>query len=164
MLYPDLLLDSVKELTPEFLSQYGIKGIVFDLDETLAPRHKDGPEEDVLAHIKLLKTAGISMALVSNSPRDRVADFNKDMQISIFPNAQKPRVKVLKRAVKLMGYEPHQIAMVGDQILTDVLAGNRLHLLTVMVLPLEDRKTKFFRFKRKLERIILRQFEGGGSQ
>ncbi len=164
MLYPDLLLDSVKELTPEFLKQYGIKGIVFDLDETLAPRHKDGPAEDVLAHIKLLKKAGISMALVSNSPRERVADFNKDMHISIFPNAQKPRVKVLKRAVKQMGYEPHQVAMVGDQIFTDVLAGNRLHLLTVMVAPLEDRKTNFFRFKRRLERVVLRCFEGRGNQ
>lgn len=164
MLYPDLLLNSVKELTPELLSQYGVKGIIFDLDETLAPRHKDGPAEDVLAHIELLKNAGISMALVSNSPRERVADFNKEMQISIFPNAQKPRVKVLKRAVKVMGFEPHQIAMVGDQIFTDVLAGNRLHLLTVMVAPLEDRQTRFFRLKRKLEGIVLRQFERGESR
>ncbi len=161
MLYPNVLLNSVKDLTPEFLSQYGIKGIIFDLDETLAPRHKEGPGEDILAHIELLKKAGISMALVSNSPRDRVADFNKDMQISIFPNAQKPRVKVLRRAVKVMGYEPYQIAMVGDQIFTDVLAGNRLHLFTVMVAPLEDRQTKFFRFKRRMEKIILRHFQGG---
>ena len=161
MLYPDLLLDSVKDLTPEFLMEYGIKGIIFDLDETLAPRHKDGPGEDILAHIELLKKSGITMALVSNSPRDRVSDFNREMQISFFPKAQKPRVKVLKRAVKFMGFPNNRIAMVGDQIFTDVLAGNRIGLLTVMVSPLEDRKTKFFRFKRYLERIILHHFEGG---
>jgi len=164
MLYPDLLLDSVKDLTPDFLKQYGIKGIIFDLDETLAPRHKDGPAEDILAHIEELKQAEISMALVSNSPRERVADFNKKMQISIFPKAQKPRVKVLKRAVKWMGLDSHQIAMVGDQIFTDVLAGNRVGLLTVMVSPLEDRKTKFFRLKRCLERMVLRRLEGGKTK
>lgn len=164
MLYPDLILNHITELTPEFLVQYGIKGIVFDLDETLAPRHMDGPDETILSHIELLKQSGISMALVSNSPRDRVSDFNRKMQISIYPNAQKPRVKVLKRAVKMMGFAPNEIAMVGDQIFTDVLAGNRLQLLTVMVSPLEDRKTWFFRLKRKLERIILKHFEGNDQK
>ncbi len=158
MLYPDLILNHITELTLDFLSQYGIKGIVFDLDETLAPRHMNGPDEKIISHINFLKKNGIAMALVSNSPRDRVSEFNKDMQISIYPNAQKPRVKVLKRAVKIMGFEPNEIAMVGDQIFTDVLAGNRLHLLTIMVSPLEDRKTWFFRLKRKLERMILKNF------
>lgn len=161
MLYPDLFLDSVKELTPEFLSQYGIKGIVFDLDETLAPRHKDGPEQDVLAHIGLLKETGIEMALVSNSPFQRVEEFNREMQISIYSNAQKPRTKVLKKAVQAMGFLPREIAMVGDQIFTDVLAGNRVGLTTVMVLPLEDRQTRFFKLKRKLEKMVLRRCKGG---
>lgn len=160
MLYPDLLLDGVERLTPELLQQYGIKGIIFDLDETLAPRYADQPSDKILEHICLLKDAGISMALVSNSPRDRVRDFNRNMKISIYPKAGKPRIKVLKRAVERMNFSPGQIAMVGDQIFTDVLAGNRLHLLTVMVLPIEDRTTRFFRLKRKLERIVLRHFGG----
>lgn len=160
MLYPDLLLNGVEDLTPELLGQYGIKGIIFDLDETLAPRCADQPPENLLKHVLLLKEAGISMALVSNSPRDRVSAFNREMKISIYPNAQKPRVKVLKRAVTRMGLPKEQIAMVGDQIFTDIVAGNRLRLLTVLVLPLEDRNTRFFRIKRRLERIVLRHFEG----
>ena len=163
MLYPDLLLDKVEDLTLELLQQYGIKGIIFDLDETLAPWRAERPPERLLEHICLLKNAGISMALVSNSPYGRVSAFNHELKLSIYPDAQKPRVKVLKRAVVNMGLPCEKIAMVGDQLFTDIMAGNRLHLLTVMVLPVEDRQTWLFRIKRRLERLILRRFQGEKS-
>lgn len=157
MLCPDVFLDSVKDLTPEFLKKNGICGIVFDLDETLTPHCENGPAEDVLSHIAWLKEAGIPMILVSNSPEVRVADFNREMRLPFFFNARKPCVKVLKRAVKTMPFSSGRIAMVGDQLFTDVLAGKRLGLFTVMVSPLQDRTTKFFRLKRFFERILLRK-------
>lgn len=160
MLYPDLTLSGVEELTPEVLQQYGLRGIIFDLDETLAPYSAPAPLPQILEHILMLKQAGVVMALVSNSPRERVSSFNRDIQIPIFPKAKKPGTKALRRAVARMGFAPREIAMVGDQIFTDVLAGNRAGLFTVLIPPVQDRDTRFFRWKRRMEKLVLRRFHG----
>ncbi len=159
LLTPDYRFADFTEITPEFLRSLGIRAVLSDLDNTLAPYEMPDPDERIRAWVDELQAAGIRLALVSNNHADRVERFNRTLGLPVFPDVGKPRRAGLRRALRALDCTPEETAMLGDQLLTDALAGKRMGCLTLIVPPIRDKRTLFFRFKRLLEKPFLARYE-----
>ena len=113
-----------------------IRALVLDVDRTLLPRRSatlPPSAEQWLRHVQSL----MPLHLLSNNPsRRRIGSVAAQLGLPFTTSAGKPRRAALRRVVAELGLEPHQIALVGDRLFTDVLAGNRLGLFTVLVRPI----------------------------
>lgn len=139
LLQPDLVLgDCVLHLTPELLQRHRIRGMVLDVDETLVPITEKSVSEDLKGWIDTFKP-DLSLWLVSNNvSQTRISNIAETLDLPYISGAAKPSRRKLKRAVEAMDLPIEQVAMVGDRLFTDVLAGNRLGMFTILVEPMVD--------------------------
>lgn len=155
---PDYIFSKYGDITPQFLSSIGIKALLIDIDNTLAPYEQESPDDNIFAWFEGLKQSGISATLVSNNDRERVELFNKDLGLSAFYKSGKPFAKNLKRAMAIMGSDKSNTAMLGDQLLTDAAAGKHIGLVTIIVPPINDKNNAFFRAKRAMEVRTIKKY------
>ena len=168
LLTPDLIVAHVRDITPDLLAARGVRAVVSDLDNTLVPWRSEQVAREITDWLLGLRASGVSVCIASNtrhlSRLERLAD---QMGILHVPeNATKPRRRGLRTALGLLDAGPDETAMVGDQLFTDVLAGNRLGLTTILVNPLAPREFVGTRIvSRNLERLVLRgsRQRAGGS-
>ena len=160
LLTPSLIVRHVSDVPATFLAERGIRAVVSDLDNTLLPWHGDGePAPEVLVWLADLRAAGIGVCLASNTRRhDRLRRLAEGWGVFHVPgNASKPGTGGLRRALDLLGARADESAMFGDQLFTDIVAGNRLGMTTVLVNPLSAREFVGTRYvSRTLERLVLR--------
>ena len=155
---PDFMFGHYWEITPEFLLQNGIRALLIDIDNTLAPYEMPDPDERIVEWFATLAKNGISAALVSNNHAPRVERFNQTLGLLAYPDSGKPGKKNLLLAMKTLGVSTAETAVLGDQLLTDCYAGKRLGLRALIVPPIKDKTNLFFRFKRLLERRYIRRY------
>jgi hypothetical protein len=139
ILQPDLILgNTIVNLTPEILTRYQIEGMVLDVDETLVPlRHKEVSQE-LKQWIEKIRTIS-DIWLVSNNISDsRIGGIARSLDLPYIIGAGKPSRRKLKQAAFAMDLPIERIAMVGDRLFTDVLAGNRLGMFTILVEPMVE--------------------------
>ena len=158
LLLPEYMFDSFLDVTPEFLESIGIKALVIDIDNTLAPYEVDEPDEKTRAWFDSLKSHDIKASLISNNHKERVELFNRTLGLYAYPDSKKPSGKSIIDAMEKMGSTPSNTAGLGDQLLTDTLAAHRLGLISIIVPPIKDRTSAFFRFKRVLETPYIRKY------
>ena len=159
LLTPDYMFRTFDEVTPEFLEKIGISALLIDIDNTLAPYEQDEPDERIIAWFDLLRAHGIKASLISNNHPPRVERFNKTLGLPAYPDSGKPGSRALLAAMEEMGSTRENTAGLGDQLLTDTLAAHRLDLISIIVPPIKDKTTPFFRFKRWLERPYIRKYK-----
>lgn len=157
-LYPNLYLDNVKEITLEILKKNNIQGLILDIDNTLIDFDKnllDGTEE----WCNNLKAVGIRMCILSNTNKlpkvKRVAEI---LKLEYLYFAHKPNKKGFKRAQAILNLKPENIAVVGDQIFTDVLGGNKSKMFTILTKPIDTRDIWLTRLKRPFEKIVIKKY------
>ncbi len=158
LLLPDYIFGKFDDITVEFLSSLGIKALLIDIDNTLAPYEVAEPDERIKKWFLMLKNNGIKATLVSNNDRERVELFNKTLGLPYYYKSGKPFSKNLKKAIREMGSDANNTAMLGDQLLTDAAAGKNLGLLTLIVPPINDKSNMFFRTKRALEVPTIKKY------
>ena len=143
-LIPDVLLDRYAQLTPEWLKKRGITLLLSDLDYTLAPKSVRRPDDELKNWISMLQAEGITMMIVSNnrSP-ERVEEYCAELGISYQGHAGKPSPRGLLAAMEKAGADREHTAMLGDKLLTDVLAANRAGVLALMVEPVGGPVTRW---------------------
>ena len=135
-LVPHRLFAAYGEITPEYLRQQGIKLLLSDLDFTLAPKSVRRPDDALRAWIGELERAGIGFMIVSNNRSGaRVTEFCADLGVPFQGHAGKPSTRGLRAAMKRAGAKREETAMLGDKLLTDMLAANRAGVLALMVEP-----------------------------
>ena len=135
-LTPDYLFDSYREITPDFLHRQGIALLLTDLDYTLAPKAVRRPNEALKSWIAELQGAGITVMIVSNNRSgSRVTEFCADLGVPYQGRAGKPSPRGLEAAMARAGSDRVCTAMLGDKLLTDMLAANRAGVLPLMVEP-----------------------------
>lgn len=147
----DIALNSVLEITPELLRKNNIRGLLLDIDNTLTTHDNPVPAEGVENWIRLMKDSGIILFLVSNNSPERVSPFAQKIGLEFVCNGKKPLSSGFNRAQKLMKIPFSELAVVGDQIYTDVLGANLKHIKCIYVRPMELEKRGFLKFKRKIE-------------
>ena len=155
---PDEYLDDIYKIDLDALKGAGVRAFICDIDNTLAPYEVSKPDERLMGWFSDVAERGIKVAFVSNNDPERVELFNKALSYPAFAKAGKPFKKSLLSAMDNMGSTAGNTVMIGDQVFTDVYAGKRIGLRCILVKPINDKKTLFFRFKRALEKPILKQY------
>jgi len=156
LLTPDLYVESVLHIDLNKLKEENIKGLIIDIDNTLVAWDIKYASNKTKEWLLSLKKEGFEVCLVSNNTEDRVVTFNEELKLLAIHRATKPRTLPFKRAMKLMGTMVNNTAVIGDQIFTDILGGNRMGLYTVLVIPIESKEFWWTTVVRRLERHILR--------
>ena len=118
-LTPDYMFATFDQVTPAFLQSIGVRALLIDIDNTLAPYEQADPDQRILDWFAKLKENGIDAALVSNNHAPRVERFNKPLGLLAYPDSGKPFRGTLERAMKELGVSHAETAMLGDQLLTD---------------------------------------------
>lgn len=139
LLQPDVVLgQTIIGLTPERLQSYGLKGMILDVDETLVPFRRSEISKELQAWLAEIKPL-VSLWLVSNNTSEsRIRAIAESIDVPYLAGALKPSRRKLRQALAEMDLPAQEVAMVGDRLFTDVLAGNRLGMVTIWVEPIED--------------------------
>ena len=157
-LVPDYMFEKFDDIGVDFLRSEGVSSLIIDIDNTLAPYEVAEPDERTFRWFESLAEAGIGAALVSNNDRTRVERYNSRLSLPAYYDCHKPSRKYLRKAMEDIGAESGSTLFLGDQIFTDVVAARRMGLRAAVVPPIKDKKTVFFRFKRLMERPIMRRY------
>ncbi|MCK5867076.1 MAG: YqeG family HAD IIIA-type phosphatase [Mycoplasmataceae bacterium] len=157
---PSIYVRSFNDININQLKRQGIKLMVCDLDNTLAPHYTKFPNKDVLKFINGVKSAGIEFVILSNNIRTRVGAFAKKAEVdNFYPNGKKPFKKVAKKILDERNYIHSDVIFVGDQIIMDILVANRLKCESILVQPLVSTDYKMNSFNLFLENRIYKNLE-----
>ena len=161
LLQPDLILEgSVLNLTPAILQQYQLKGLVLDVDETLVPMKATEATAELQQWVEEIRQVA-TLWLVSNNLSDtRIGGIARSLDLPYILGAIKPSRRKLRQAVMAMDLPVEQVAMVGDRLFTDVLAGNRLGVFTILVEPIVDPNEAIRSYPVRSLEVLLSQFMG----
>lgn len=158
-IYPKQYLNSVKDISIDFLNKNNIKGIILDVDNTLINLDKKMPE-GIEQWVENMKRSGIKLCIVSNSnKKEKVAGVAKKIDVPYIFFAKKPLKSGFLRAQKILEIKPENIAAVGDQIFTDVIGANRCKMFSILVKPIEEERDYLItRIKRPIEKMIVNKY------
>ena len=145
-------VESVSSLTPDFLSDHGIKNLLLDVDCTLKRYSQTELEPFSAAWLEQMRQSGVGLCLVSNGKPGRIGAFAEKHQLPFCALALKPFPFGLLRAVKEQKWDKRQTAMVGDQIYADIMAANLAGIVSILVDPIHPEEEPWFtRLKRPFE-------------
>ena len=160
MLKPNYYYNSVFDIPYDELWLGEIRGLIFDIDNTIAPYADSQPSAKVVALVKRLQRMGFKICLLTNNTNKRLERFTKPLGLPGFANATKPLPRGVRKAMAKMGTKKGYTAIIGDQILADVWAGKNAGLTTILVKPMSSKDLFFVRFKRVIEGWLLKRYYG----
>jgi HAD superfamily phosphatase (TIGR01668 family) len=153
---PTFQAESLDGISIERLVRDGIRGLIIDLDNTMTPWNDLEISPRVYKWFAELRVVGIQSCVVSNNKhRRRVAIVAEKLGIPFVFRATKPRGRAFRAGMKIMQTGPKDTAVIGDQLFTDILGGNRLGLYTILVLPISNHEFVGTRFLRQMEKILV---------
>ncbi len=162
---PNDLINTVFEITPDFLERRNLRGLLIDIDNTIVPhavfKSTDEDIKKVQEWLEPLKAAGIGLRIVSNARPKRIQFHAEALGVKAVGSggmAGKPFVAAFRTAVQELHLEPQQVAMLGDQVFTDVLGANTAGVHSILVRPVIDNALMHTVLARSLERAILKRF------
>lgn len=158
LLTPDFMFASYSEVTPEFLSSIGVRALICDIDNTLVTYDDARPTAALHRWFRDMESAGVKIAFVSNNHPKRVGEFNRELGYVAFSDAKKPSGRFYALAAAELGVKRSDCAALGDQLLTDAAAAHRFGIPVIIVPPIKDKTSLFFRAKRLLEKPYIRKF------
>lgn len=161
---PDFILGSFSEVTPDFCLEHGITALICDIDNTLVTYDDPVPTEPVLEWHRALSEIGVRISFVSNNDPERVYTFAKPLDAPAFPKSGKPSRRGVRLAIAAMKSDPGGTVFLGDQLLTDVMAAKRSGIRAIVVPPIKDKTTLFFRAKRAIERPFMKKYIREGEK
>lgn len=156
--YPSIAVDSIRDITVELLDRNHIKGLILDIDNTLVPNNVADADDNAVQWIDRMKQAGFKLCIVSNASKKRVVRFNDRVRLYAVHRASKPGTRAFEKAARMMDFKNRNIAVVGDQIFTDIFGGNRVGMFTILVKPIDKHEGKLIKLKRILEKRILKSY------
>jgi HAD superfamily phosphatase (TIGR01668 family) len=154
---PDMYQKSIYAIDYKKLKLRGIKCIIFDVDNTLAPITTMKPSRKVKDLVERLKDLGFRVVLMSNASKKRLTPFKDILEVDCAASSKKPFPWKFNRIMKKYNYKVDEVAIIGDQLVTDVFGGNRIGITTILVNPIGSRDRLFTRITRIIERIVIRK-------
>ncbi|MCP1109815.1 HAD superfamily phosphatase (TIGR01668 family) [Lachnospiraceae bacterium PF1-21] len=154
VLYPYEYADSVFAIDYHALLSKGYKGIIFDIDNTLA-HHGEDPTEEVDNLFVELHNLGLKTLLLSNNCKERILSFMRNIDTLYIDEADKPNVASYYKALDILGLSKDEVVFVGDQVFTDIYGANKCGIPSILVKYMRyDSETKIG-IRRRLEKVIL---------
>jgi HAD superfamily phosphatase (TIGR01668 family) len=147
------------DLTVEQLKTLGVTTLLLDVDNTLSTHHSQTPLDGVEDWLNQMGQANIKMFIVSNARESRVAPFAKKLGLEFFSLCKKPLPFRLNKAIGRLGANKQEVMLCGDQLFTDMPAGNLCGIKTLLVTPAQLETGWTFRIRRRLEQPLLLKYE-----
>ena len=158
ILYPNAYFDRVEDITIQFLKENKIKVLILDVDNTLI-NYKKELSQEVINWVNDMKGQGIKLYILSNSnDKQKVEKLANTLGISYRYFAKKPLKSGFLKIQKELGIEPDKIGVVGDQIFTDIIGGNRCKMFTILVEPIDKKEFWYTAWKRPIEDKIKNKY------
>lgn len=158
MFLPKMYKKNIFEIPYATLKKRGIQCLVFDLDNTLRLIDEKTPSKKVEKLIRKLEKE-FTVIILSNSLKKEVVLYKESLQVEGIYHAKKPSTKGLQMITNQYSFQPKEIAMIGDQLVTDILAGNRYGAYTIYVDALGKKDLKITYFNRFIERRIIHYYQ-----
>lgn len=157
--HADAYFENITEVSPQYLKEKGIGGIILDIDNTLIGHNVPMPDEKILAHLRLFEAEGLKLCVVSNNTYERVKNFSEKIGVEFFVHdALKPKARGYDSASEQMGLPKEKIAAIGDQVFTDVWGAKRAGCFAILTKPLhKGNETFFISIKRILEKPFIKK-------
>lgn len=153
---PTFQAQSLDSIPVDRLVHNGIHGLIIDLDNTMTPWNDLEVGPKVAEWFEKVQSAGIKACVVSNNKKkQRVAVVAERLGIPFVFRATKPRRRAFRAGMQILGTGQEDTAVIGDQLFTDIMGGNRLGLYTILVVPMSDREFIGTRFMRRAERVLV---------
>lgn len=154
---PDIYKKSIHVIDYNKLKNNGIKCLLFDLDNTIVPYNEKVPPKKVIDLFKKLKDLGFKIIIFSNSGKRRLKKFKEVLEVDCCPRARKPSTKKYIKIMTELSFNESEIAIIGDQIMTDVLGGNRVGITTILTNPISKKDMIFTKFNRFREKRVIKK-------
>ena len=155
---PRMYYKSIFDINYDLLKKKGIKVLIFDLDNTIMTVDEDLPRDDVVKLIKELSN-DFTVFIASNNLKERVRRIGDKLGVHAFYLVRKPSNRIKKLLLNKCTVQMNEVAIIGDQIMTDILMGNRLCMYTILVDPLGEKDLKITFFNRCMEKIVLKRIK-----
>ncbi len=157
---PDFFADSVYDIDNSWLAARKIGAVIVDVDNTIMARGARAPDNELRDWVAGIKDSGIKLLAVSNNWTDRVKQIAVHLDVPLLAPAAKPLGPAFKNAIAKMSVEAQETVIIGDQLFTDILGGNRAGLWTVLVAPISDVDLIHTKILRIFERVLLKKLSG----
>lgn len=158
LLKPDIKLHGITDITVEILNKFNIKALLLDVDNTMSTHHGQALTEGLLEWIDRMNKNGIKLMVLSNSKRKRIEPFAERISLPFISLGCKPLPTGYLRGVRALGEKRKNVAIVGDQIFTDILGGNIVGVKTVLLTPIKLEDGLSFKIRRNLEKKIYKHY------
>lgn len=155
---PDIKLHGITDITVELLNKYNIKALLLDVDNTMSTHHGTILTDGLMEWIALMQQNGIKLMVLSNSKRKRIEPFAARIGLPFISLGCKPLPTGYLRGVKALGEKRKNVAIVGDQIFTDILGGNTVGVRTILLTPIKPEDGWSFKLRRKLEKKLYNKY------
>ena len=154
---PYIWVKNVLSIDKDFLLEHNIKALILDLDNTLSMHGNPAAEAGIPDWLDKMRELDIKMMVVSNNTNKRVAPLAAKLGLDYIHSGAKPLTFGINKAAKKLGVPKENIAVVGDQIFTDVMGGNFAKMKTILVEPFHLEKGILFKLKRAAEGIVFKR-------
>ena len=158
LLKPDVKLHGITDITVELLKNHDIKALLLDVDNTMSTHHGTILTEGLMEWIDKMQQSGIKLMVLSNSKRFRIQPFAARIGLPFISLGCKPLPTGYLRGVKALGEKRNNVAIVGDQIFTDILGGNAVGVKTILLTPIKPEDGWSFKIRRKLEKKLYKKY------
>ena len=157
LFYPCYRFRRTWDIAPEWFTAHQISVVLLDVDNTLTTHDNPEVPDEARRWIAQMQKAGIKLLSLSNNRPERVEPFARKLGLGCIANAAKPLTRGVRRAGERLGVQKRGMALIGDQIFTDILCGNLSGIVSILVEPMELERFLFFKLKRAAERVVLRR-------
>ncbi|MEB3100748.1 YqeG family HAD IIIA-type phosphatase [Ferviditalea candida] len=160
---PREVVRSVYDIDLDALKQRGFKGLITDLDNTLVGARVPYATPELADWLKLVQSRGFKIVIVSNNSRERVSAFAEPLSVPFIHRAKKPIRFAFRKSLNIMQLGANEAAMIGDQMLTDILGANRMGIHTILVEPIAIQdESPFTKINRRIERFVVAALRKNG--
>lgn len=158
-LYPDMYVNSLLEIPLDEMGELGKRVFILDLDNTITEWNSNIITAEVAKWFAHIKDLGFYACILSNNGEKRVVNVAKQLDIPYVHRAQKPRRIGFNRVLKILNVGAEETVVIGDQVFTDILGGNRSGLYTILVAPINGKEFYGTKISRAMEYFVLKKIK-----
>lgn len=158
---PDLYQKSIYDIDYKKLKKKGIKCLLFDLDNTLVPVSESVPSKKVKELFSVLEK-DFKVIIISNSGKKRLTPFKEGLNVDVSASSHKPMKKKYLKIMDIYKFKYHEIAAIGDQLLTDIYGANRIGITSILINPMGEQEKCCTKINRFFESFLYRKLRKKG--
>lgn len=123
---------SIYQIEMDFYKRNGIKTLFMDLDNTLDSYRAREPKPQTIEYVSELKKNKITPIIISNNKAKRVSGYANLLGVEFLSSARKPFSRRIKAEIARRNLKKDEVMLVGDQLMTDVLAAKGAGIKVVL--------------------------------